>query len=261
LVAALEAPTFSVARGFYEEPFEVTLSSPTSDVEIRYTTDGSRPTLGTGELYTDAVRIQETIPLQAVAFKQGYVPSPMATHTYLFLADVVRQSTMVQSIVDDPKYSESIFDGLRSIPSVSMVLSDADVQNLQGQSGAEGNKEEVPGSIEMLHSHDRDEFRDFENLQVHCAIEGHSHQQSKRAFRLKFKRAYGPSKLRYPLFASTPISTPLVSLTQAGVYRQAHRFNPLRSWGEPFTRWTGATRVCPAGRCPRWHSGTNHSFR
>ena len=38
-------PTFSVQRGFYSSPFQVTLSTATPGAIIRYTTDGATPAL------------------------------------------------------------------------------------------------------------------------------------------------------------------------------------------------------------------------
>src|SRR5207249_3073261 len=41
--AVVLPPTFSVQRGFYTSPFQVTLSTATAGAVIRYTTDGTTP--------------------------------------------------------------------------------------------------------------------------------------------------------------------------------------------------------------------------
>ncbi|HDS85165.1 MAG TPA: hypothetical protein ENN97_08240, partial [Phycisphaerales bacterium] len=88
-------PSFSTARGFYEEPFTVHLICTTPDAQIRYTTDTSEPTAEKGRLYDPAspISITTTTSLRAVAYKDGHLQSNTATHTYVFLDDVLVQAT------------------------------------------------------------------------------------------------------------------------------------------------------------------------
>lgn len=196
-------------RGFYEEPFEVTLSSSTPGTEIRYTTNGSAPTEEEGELYTEPLLIDGTTTLRAAAFKEDFLPSAVTTHTYLFLEDVIRQSQMDQGVVNSPAYADSIIDGMTSIPTLSIVMNEADFSNLQTQD-SRSRKEELPSSVELLYAQDL--VADFEaegkalrdGFQIDCAIEGHSWAVTKRSFRLKFKRDFGPAKLNYPFFETAP---------------------------------------------------------
>ncbi len=90
--------TFSHERGFYTEPFSVTVTTPTADAAIYYTLDGSSPLdlrLGTpvGVLYAGPIPISTTTCLRAVAYRSGYLPASVVTHTYLFLDDVIEQAT------------------------------------------------------------------------------------------------------------------------------------------------------------------------
>jgi len=107
-------PVASVERGFYDNPFEVTMTCPTEDVTIVYTLDGSEPALitakdgavddaaikelipqrpvGSGVEYDGPILIDRTTTLRAAAFLGGWRPSKVVTHTYLFLDDVVTQS-------------------------------------------------------------------------------------------------------------------------------------------------------------------------
>ena len=88
----VDAPRFSQTRGFFEAPFDLTLSSETPGAVLRYTTNGTWPTATTGLVYAGPLRIRETTLLRVAAFKDGLQPSPVKTHTYLFLGDVIRQS-------------------------------------------------------------------------------------------------------------------------------------------------------------------------
>jgi len=83
---------FSVDRGFYEEPFQLVISTATPGATIRYTLDGTEPTETTGIVYTGPITIDKTTTVRAAAFKPGFHPTNVDTQTYIFLADVVRQS-------------------------------------------------------------------------------------------------------------------------------------------------------------------------
>ncbi|MDP2898103.1 MAG: lamin tail domain-containing protein, partial [bacterium] len=138
---------FSVDRGFYSKPFEVIITTATDDAEIYCTLDGSTPTPETGILYTGPISVSKTTALRAAAFKTEYQPSNVDTHTYIFVSDVIRQSSsapgpgwptssvngqdlrygMNPEVTGDPLYAGLIDDALLSIPSISLVT---DLENL-----------------------------------------------------------------------------------------------------------------------------------
>jgi len=197
-------PKMSIEHGFYEQPFEVLLETATPDAEIRYTTDGSAPTATTGEVYGGSLTIDQTTPLRAAAFKPGLVGSKIATRTYVFPADVITQPRLREDVINDPAYSGSIVAGLKSIPTLSVAMSPGDLVNLQSQD-SRSRKEELSASIELIYADGVERLENFEGLQTDCAIEGHSWALTKRSYRLKFKRSFGPSKLDYPFFESAPV--------------------------------------------------------
>jgi hypothetical protein len=90
LTALLPEPTANVTRGYFTEPFTVLLSSSIPGATIRYTLDGSLPTLSS-TAYTAPIVITRTSSLRFTAFATGSVPSRAVTHTYLFLDGVVNQ--------------------------------------------------------------------------------------------------------------------------------------------------------------------------
>ena len=83
---------FNPDRGFYETPQSVVISSDTVGAEIYYTTDGSVPAEGNGTLYTGPIPVSATTTLRAAAFLEGYRPTNVDTHTYVFVSDVLNQS-------------------------------------------------------------------------------------------------------------------------------------------------------------------------
>ncbi len=84
--------TLDQPHGFYEQPFELTITSATQGTSIRYTLDGSAPTETNGFDYTGPVTIDRTSTVRARSFKDDTEPSYVATGTYIFLQDVLEQS-------------------------------------------------------------------------------------------------------------------------------------------------------------------------
>ena len=76
-------PNLSVIAGFYNAAQSVSISSPDANVTIRYTTDGSEPTVAS-VAYSGAVNIALTTVLRAKCFSSvaGIPPSFIETNTY-----------------------------------------------------------------------------------------------------------------------------------------------------------------------------------
>lgn len=81
-LAQVAAPAFSPAAGSYTSAQSVTISSSTSGASIRYTTDGTAPTLSSGTLYTVPVNIGSTTTLKAIAYKGGMADSAVTSGNY-----------------------------------------------------------------------------------------------------------------------------------------------------------------------------------
>ena len=84
---------FSHDRGFYENPFEVTLTTATPGATIVYTTDGSKPSVSHG-IVGNKVLVDKTTVLRAMAYKDGETSTNVDTHTYIFPAKVKEQATL-----------------------------------------------------------------------------------------------------------------------------------------------------------------------
>jgi len=94
-LAVVADTKFSHDRGFYDSPFDVEITCETPGAIIRYTTDGSAPTMSQGLIYNPAspITISTTTCLRAMAFMPGFKSTNVDTHTYIFLEDVLRQAT------------------------------------------------------------------------------------------------------------------------------------------------------------------------
>ena len=206
---------FSHDRGFYDAPFSVTIHCETEGAVIHYTTDGTTPTDVHGNVYTGPIPIHTTTCLRAVAHKPGWIASDVDTQTYIFLDDVLQQPAnpagfpggwdyaMDQDIVNAHRHS--IEEDLKSLPTMSLVMN---ANELFGSNGiytnwrSQGVQWERAGSIEMFYPDGTEAF------QVNCGVRiygGVGRRERKKSFRLLFKRAYGPTKLNYPLFGSDAV--------------------------------------------------------
>ena len=223
-------PQLSPEGGFHEGEVLVTISTTTEGATIYYTTDGSEPyVLGgrvpTGKIYAEPVRVMRTMCLRAKAVKPQWKPSTIATRTYLFLQDVIRQSLaggspgsgwpsgavnsqvidygMDPDVVNNIRYKDLMDDALLAIPSISLVtklenLFDAGT-GIYTHPQAEGRAWERPVSVELLHPDGSEGFQIDAGLRIRGGF-SRSTSNPKHAFRLLFRPEYGQSKLKYPLF-------------------------------------------------------------
>ena len=131
---------FSPSRGWFQNTnFSVTITSATPGVVIRYTTDGSAPSLTNGLLYSGPLPISGTTVLRAIGYRDGFDPSAVETHSYLFLDQVQRQSTNVNyvggsagdytlntNVTQTPPYRDTFTSDLLTIPTLSLALASDD---------------------------------------------------------------------------------------------------------------------------------------
>ena len=223
---------FSHERGFCETPFSVTIASETKGAVIYYTLDGTEPfntaSVGRarmGMTYTGPINISRTTCLRAVAIKPGWKSSEIKTRTYIFLNDVIRQSSsgrelgagwpagsvngqaidygMDQEVVNDVRYRDKIKDALLAIPTISLVtalhnLFDSS-EGIYVNAGREGRLWERPASVELLNPDGSKGFQINAGLRIRGGF-SRSNSNPKHAFRLFFRAEYGQAKLRFPLF-------------------------------------------------------------
>jgi len=78
-----DPPVISPPGGVYElgQNVSVTMSCPTIGATIRYTTDGSTP-ISTSTTYTGSINIAYTSVIKAIAYKVGWMPSPVVTAAF-----------------------------------------------------------------------------------------------------------------------------------------------------------------------------------
>lgn len=217
---------FSVDRGFYDAPISVEITTTTEGAEIRYTTNGSEPSAVNGTLYTGPISIDRTTVLRAVATKPGFTPSNVDTHTYVFLSQVLNQSTKTATNLGFPKAwagtpadyamdprittnaanSGQMIASLRSLPSVFFSTSISNLfdssKGIYANPSAHGLDWEKAASMEYVNTNGNSEF------QINCGIRiqgGYFRDPGvtrKHSLRVLFKSNYGPGRLHHDLFKS-----------------------------------------------------------
>ncbi|MGB2826610.1 MAG: LamG-like jellyroll fold domain-containing protein, partial [Dehalococcoidales bacterium] len=227
---------FSHDRGYYDSAFNVTINCNTDGATIRYTLDGSEPSEIHGSTYTSPININTTTCLRAAAFKSGWLPSNIDTHTYIFASDVATQPAnppgmpstwkdgypadyeVDPGVVTLPGYG--IEDALLSIPTISIVT---DHDHLWSEetgiyyndspenewSIKEQNKRlwERPTSIEFIYPANNDGYQIDCGIRIHGAITRSHDWTPKHSFRLFFRGDYDNKKLVYPLFPDSDVDS------------------------------------------------------
>ncbi|MDP7287956.1 MAG: lamin tail domain-containing protein, partial [Phycisphaerae bacterium] len=258
----VENVDFSHDRGFYDDSFDLTLSTDTAGAEIRYTTDGSEPTETNGTLYVAPAQIPiiTTTAVRATAFKSGYASAGSVTHTYIFLEDVLQQPAVPDGFPADwkgvaPNYNmnqsvvnstPTIRDDMKAVPVVSIVTSVEDMFGVTGiysNPGGRGQAWERPASVEWFNTDGSTLFQVNAGVRI---VGGASRGTGtkKHSFRLTFKGMYGPTTLDYPIFDDTDIDSFNTVTFRAG-------FNDT-FWGGTMLqdRWAAERQIAAGGLGP-----------
>ena len=219
----------NVLSGRCAAPFALRLTSPVNAAVIRYTVDGSEPTPANGIDYPGSISISKTTVLRAAAFKTDVRVSSIVSRSYLFLDQVLRQPSnppgfpigprawngqpaaygMDPRVVDDPRYSGRMAKAFESLAILSIICPNDDLFNartgLYVNSQQTGEPWERPCSVELLPPDGRAGFRIDCGLQIQGGQSRVPSKSPKHSFRLLFKAAYGPSRLKYQLFPESTL--------------------------------------------------------
>lgn len=252
--------TFSASRGFYQNPFQLSISSSIAGGTIRYTTDGSAPSTTTGTIYSGPVSINSTSVIRAIGYS-GSTNTGVKTQSYIFLNDVIHQPAnipgwpnhsyalgsgsatavhdyeMDPDVVNSPAYSSLITGGMKSIPTMSLVLNKDDFWALyEGEST-------FPASVEII-------YPDNTTEQFDCGLEPHSHNRLKRSLKLDIETQVNTNLFKKGFLNTEGVATTFKDtkiVLRAGNNRSwARNWNPDRTC---YTRdeWYRASQLAVSG--------------
>jgi len=231
---------FSVNSGFFDNSFNVVLTSPDTACNIVYTLDGSNPQISLTSISVDSPALVSIDPesnagrpatpavvVRASLGKSGFKPSKPVSRTYIFTEKVKTQSwpggawpfydvngqsidlAMDNEVVNEPVYAGQITGSLLGIPSISIIT---DIKNLFDPSTGiyvnatgHGLEWERECSTELIFPDGTQGFNVNAGLRIRG---GYSRGDDfpKHAFRLFFREKYGNDKLRYPLFGEEGVT-------------------------------------------------------
>ena len=163
-------PHFSHKGGFYDNGFQLTLTTVLTEVFIYYTTDGSEPTVFS-DMYVEPININSTMVIKAKSIDSFHFESETVTHSYF------------------------IGEG-RPLPVFSISTEPA---NLWGPNGIyEDNFDrEIPIYIEMYEKDGQLAFAHHAGSEIFGSGSSGFEQKSLSIF---FRRIYGVGELEYRLF-------------------------------------------------------------
>lgn len=219
-------------RGFYDEPFDLWILCDTPNAVIRYTLDGSEPTDQHGLICNPAIpiRVTTTTHVRSAAFKTGWKPAGVTTHSYIFVEDVAVQganppgwpdnwgyNSEVGGIVPadyemDPRVGRNTLpgystrDALLDIPSISISMNPLDfISTASGIYANPQSRWERKCSVEYILPDGTQGFQHDCKIEVHGNSSRRPWRMQKHSLRLTFTGQYGPTKLRYPLFPASTV--------------------------------------------------------
>ncbi len=219
--------TFSVDRGFFTDPFSVSISTATPDATIVYTLDGSEPAVDpdslsilNGHAYVAAIPVSETVSLRAAAFKSGYEPTNTDTQTYIFPNDVINQDAQHALDLGMPSnwgsnpadygiqvvagHESDFTNSLSALPTLSISLDSDELfdanDGIYTNSTSRGRAWERAASVELIYPDGSTGFQEDAGLRIQGGAFRNYGLTAKNSLRLAFRKTYGEGKLKFPLF-------------------------------------------------------------
>jgi len=236
---------FSNQRGYYEEPFVLTIKSSDPESVIKYTTDCSDPLSSKGKIYSSGLSITTTTIVKAIAYTSTDT-SFFTTHTFLFPEKIKLQPKnptgfpntwggskiitadyeMDPEVIKNAAYSAYIIEALKSLPSLSLTMDVDEWFNHEtglyvGYPNSDITREK-PVNAEFIYSDPE------KNFLVHCGVQNQggtsiiNWKVPKQSMRLLFKSQYGPKKLNKEIFPDSDINSINTLVVDGFLYSWIH---------------------------------------
>lgn len=180
-----QAPVISRAGGFYSGTVTLNISSNDLTAKIFYSKDGSEPTTSSS-LYSVPINITGTSVLRARCFADSMSPSLIATETYFINENF---SLPVISVTTDPY---NLWD-----KNYGIYVDDGGYPNCNSFQDWER-----PVNIEYFEKSGNIGFKLDGSVKIHGGL---TRIVNQKALNLYAKKAYGPDKIEYKLFADKDI--------------------------------------------------------
>ena len=191
-----QKPVFELASGLYLGDVTVSITGQ-EGATIRYTTDGSIPTVDNSTVYTGPILVSQTVVLRARAFQSGLQPSETATASYIMNS---YHTLDVVSLVCDPQELWNTTNGLLSdAPDLAKCV-EVDKSKLPFKTPLYRTygKIDRPGYVEFF---DHDTRESYISQGIKMDLMGdYSLDMPQKSFKVRAQAALGSKYFNYPLF-------------------------------------------------------------
>lgn len=192
------APVFSETGGFYNSGISVAISAANPLATIYYTTDGSEPKASTSNQYTEAVTIDATTVLRAVAVVDGEVSSDITTASF-FVANTIPASLKVVSLSTDNEFFYGDTLGAFAIGTNGSTV--PTYCSAKERKANYMNDWDRPCNIELFDEGKVERINQEVKIGAFGAC---SRTKAVKSIKVKANKIYGSNKLDYPIFNEKP---------------------------------------------------------
>lgn len=189
----ITTPTISQRGGFYNSSILLTITHTDSDCIIKYTLDGSTPSI-VSETYINPLQIDTTTVVRFRALKEGFVPSSIETETYF-----INENTElpVFSLVTDPENFFSDTSGIYVIGTNGIIGHCSTAPRNWNQDW------ERPINIQLFETNREEGFKVDAGVKIYG---GCTRLYAMKSLAFYFRNVYGDGKLNYRLFPNISVA-------------------------------------------------------
>lgn len=195
-VGYAQAPSFVTESGLYEGEITVSINIPEA-TEVRYTLDGSVPTIDNSQVYTSPFTITTTAVVRARAFRSGLQPSETVTSSYIMNT---YHTVRVVSLVVDPydlwdETTGMLSDGPNAVKETGKLPFKNTVYRVYGKIAREGY-------VEVFEAGENSTAVLSQGAKV-SLMGDYSLDMPQKSFKLRAQSSGGGKYFEYPLFENS----------------------------------------------------------
>ena len=203
----LEIPVVDLTGTVYTTDFDIHVEIP-EGATLRYTTDGTTPDLENGSTSESGVfhiGEQKNYVYRFRLYKDGYLPSDVATHTYIYNSS--NYYLPVVSIVTNP---DNLYDNKIGVlvDGTNGIGGNGGYKFVHGKDGTSNKNRgwERPVNFELIVPNSEKEYSVALNQGVDLEVSGgwSRHFSPSPSFKLKAGKLYGAKYFSYPIFSQKP---------------------------------------------------------
>ncbi|MBQ2585571.1 MAG: CotH kinase family protein, partial [Bacteroidaceae bacterium] len=203
----LEIPVVDLTGTVYTTDFDIHVEIP-EGATLRYTTDGTTPDLENGSTSESGVfhiGEQKNYVYRFRLYKDGYLPSDVATHSYIYNSS--NYYLPVVSIVTNP---DNLYDNKIGVlvDGTNGTTDSGGYRFVHGKEGTSNKNRgwERPVNFELIVPNSEKEYSVALNQGVDLEVSGgwSRHFSPSPSFKLKAGKLYGAKYFSYPIFSQKP---------------------------------------------------------